>query len=402
MSKLLSAVLSGILLIIPVSVIAAQSPSSRRQKIEGLDHLARQYLQEKEPGRALSEYQAIVKLDPNNLDARANLGVLLFYQGNFKTANPQLRAALKLRPDLYRIQALLGMSERRTGEMDRARNDLQAAFPKLKNKRIQVQTGLELIGIYITSNDLTKAADVVGVLRSLEPANPYILYTAYQIYSEQTNEMILATAMAAPRSAEMHRIMGDELAREGNRMGAIEQYRQALKLDPRLPGLHFELGELLFSSTNPALQAQAKAQYEAALAVNKFDAKSDYRLGEIAERAGHLKQASLYFSKALQVRPNDAEILSGYAQVELLLNHRQKAAELLERSVQLNPTSAKSHYRLSRIYEQMGRSLDAKRQMKEFLKYRKEKERLRKLFETMHVHAGPQSLSSKTGSSATR
>jgi tetratricopeptide (TPR) repeat protein len=393
MRKLFLAVFGSVLLIIPVFLVALQGSSDREEEIEVHSRLARQYLQQKEPSLALVQFRDIVALDPDNVDARANLGVLLFYQGDFKAANLQLRAALRLQPALYKIQALLGMSERRTGEMGRARFDLETAFPKLTDNKIRVEAGLELIDIYRASDDLTKAADVVGVLRSLEPSNPFILYTAYQIYTEQTNEMLLATAVAAPDSAEMRRIMGDELARQGNRKGAIEQYRQALKLDPSLPGLHFELAELLYSSPDPALQAQAKAQYEAALHVNKFDAQAEDRLGEIAEKAGDLKEAALHYSRSLEIRPDDAEVMSSYAQVLLHQNQRKEAVALLERAIKLNPTSAKAHYQLGTLYRQMGKTAEAKQQLEEFMKYHNEKLRLQKLFRQMRLQSSTQSLS---------
>lgn len=401
MRKLSSAVLGGVLLLIP-ALLAAQQPLDRQQQIEAHSHLAHRYLREQKPALALAQYRAIVALDPNNIDAHANLGVLLFYQGHCKAANPQMRTALRLRPTLYKIQALLGMSERRTGEIRRARSDLEAAFPKLTDEKIRIQTGLELIDLYYAANDLRKAADVVGVLRSLEPTNPIILYTAYQIYSEQTNEMIVATAMAAPDSAEMHRIMAHELAREGNRKAAIEQYHNALKLNPSLPGLHFELAELLFASSDPTLHGQAKGQYEAALAVNQYDEKSECRLGEIAAKAGNLKQASADFSRALQMQPDDPEAMSSYAQVLLHLNQREKAVALLERSVKLDPSRPKVHYELSRVYEQMGRTADAKQQIQEFLKYKKEKARLRKIFEAMWINYSSRSSSGTISSAPMR
>jgi Tfp pilus assembly protein PilF len=58
---------------------------------------------------AATEFKAIVALDPGNADALGNLGVLLFFQGAYADAVPQFRAALKLQPTLWKIQALLGI-----------------------------------------------------------------------------------------------------------------------------------------------------------------------------------------------------------------------------------------------------------------------------------------------------
>src|SRR5207244_11151896 len=105
---------------------------------------SQELLKEHRPDLAIPEFRAIVRLDPNNVDARGNLGVLLFFQGDYPAAIPQLRAALRLRPTLWRMQALLGMAERRTGSSKSAIADLEKAFPTLQEENSQTTVGLEL------------------------------------------------------------------------------------------------------------------------------------------------------------------------------------------------------------------------------------------------------------------
>src|SRR5580704_996172 len=84
---------------------------SRKEQIEAHSRKAQEFLKTNQPDLAAAEFKAIVDLDPNNLDARGNLGVLLFFHGDYKQAARELQAALKLQPALWKIQALLGMSE---------------------------------------------------------------------------------------------------------------------------------------------------------------------------------------------------------------------------------------------------------------------------------------------------
>lgn len=93
-------------------------------------------------------------------------------------------------------------------------------------------------------------------LRQLAPENTDVLYTAYRIYSDLAGETMLSIGMVAANSAQMHRIMGQEMSRHGDIAGAIAHYREALKLDPGLPGLRFELAEALSLSTSPAESAR--------------------------------------------------------------------------------------------------------------------------------------------------
>ena len=61
---------------------ASQSSPSRQQQIESHNRQAAEYLKENRPDLAVQEFKAIVAIDPNNVDARGNLGAVLFFQGD--------------------------------------------------------------------------------------------------------------------------------------------------------------------------------------------------------------------------------------------------------------------------------------------------------------------------------
>lgn len=370
-----------------VSAVASfsQSSSSPQQEIESHSRQAQDYLKTNRPDLAAREFNAIVALDPNNVDARGNLGVLLYFQGAYAKAAPELRAALKLRAGLWKIQALLGMCEKRTGEITRARADLEQAFPQLQEEKLRVQTGLELIEIYYASNDVDKAAGVVSVLRELRPTDPEILYTAHQIYASLADETMLSVALIAPKSARMHQLMAHEMVRQGNTEGAISHLREAIKIDPRLPGIYFELAEALNASGSPSGQAEAEKEYKAALAANPFDEKALCRLGEIAFGRSGLKQALAHYSRAVELQPNDPDAGLGLAKVLLAMDQPAKAQPLLEHSAQLEPFNSATRYHLAAVYRNQGRTEDARRELAEFKKLKEMKERLKQVYREMRV-----------------
>jgi Flp pilus assembly protein TadD len=73
------------------------------------DRKAQELLAQKKPELAAKEFAAALEIDPRNLDAQANLGVLLFFQKNYAGAEPLLRSVVDQRPALTKIRALLGM-----------------------------------------------------------------------------------------------------------------------------------------------------------------------------------------------------------------------------------------------------------------------------------------------------
>lgn len=365
-----------------------QAASSRQQQIKLHTRLAQQYLSEGKPDLAVPELKAIIALDPKNVDARGNLGVLLFFRGDNAEAVPQLRAALKLQPDLWKIQALLGLAEGRMGKQADGLKDMEAAFPHLQDEKFKMQVGNVLVGDYSSSGDLDKAATVVSDMLKVEPTNAGLLYTAYRLNSDLADQAMLTLAMVAPDSAQMHQVMAHELAMHDEKAAAIANYRQAIQLDPNLPGLHFELAEMLYNSSDPTLQAQAEGEYKAALAVNPSDEKAEVRLGDIAAKRSDLKEAVADYTRALQLQPDDSDADTDLAKVLMSMNQPQEAQKLLEKAIQIDPTDYVAHFRLSTLYRQQGKTEDAKHELEQYQKYKDMKEKLRKIFHEMRVETG--------------
>jgi tetratricopeptide (TPR) repeat protein len=363
----------------------SQSTPSHQQQIEAHNHQAAEYLHQNRPDLAVPEFRAIVALDPNNVDAHGNLGAVLYFQGSYTEAIPELRAALKLRPSLWKLQALLGNAEKRTGDISAGRDDLEKAFPNVTDEKIRMETGMELIEIYSGTGDLDKAAAVVSVLRKLEPEDEGLLYIAYRVYSDLANESLLSLTVVAPNSARMHQAMAHELAKQGHTAEAIENYRAALKIDPQLPGLHFELAEMLRTVSTPEAHQEAENEYKAALEANPFDEQSEIRLGDIAAQRNDLKEAYERYTRAVQLQPGDPEASIGLAKVLMAMDQPQKAEPLLVHAIELDPTSAVAHFRLGTVYRELGRTEDAKHEVEEYQKYKAMKEKLQEIYHQMRL-----------------
>jgi tetratricopeptide (TPR) repeat protein len=368
------------------SLLLSQVTTGKQQQVESHSAQAREFLKSNRPDLAAREFAAILAVDPNNADAHANLGVLIFFQGgdNAKAAS-ELRSALKLRPDLWKIQALLGLCEKRLGQNESARTHLEQSFPHLDEEKLRVQTGMELAELYYAANDLDKAASVVGVLRRLRPEDPDILYTAHRIYSDLADETMLSVAMTAPDSARMRQLMGNEMARRGNIDGAIAQYRQALKINAQLPGVHFQLAEMLRASSSESDRAQAEKEYEGALAYNPLDAKSECRLGEIAIERSDLKGALARYSRAVELQPDDADANLGLARALMQTGQSDKAEHCLVRAAASEPFDPAIHMRLATLYRESGRAKDAARELAEFQRLKNLKERLTDVYREMRL-----------------
>jgi tetratricopeptide (TPR) repeat protein len=382
--------MAGFVLLAGVTLCLSQGTEDKQQEFAAHIQKARSYLDQKQPALAIPEFQAAVAIDPENVDAQANLGVLLFFQGKAADSIPHFRAALGARqddrqPGLAKIQGLLGMAEVRALNFADARKDMEAAFPAVQDPRFQMQLGLELVGLETESGDLEKAAAVIAQLLKVAPDSPEVLYAAYRTYSDLAGESMLALSLGAPDSAQMHQLLAHEDIRQGNTVAAIAQYRNAIAINPHLPGVHFELAELLHTSTDDKVKKEAEQEYHAALLENAQDEKSILRLAEIDAQKGNSEQSYNEYTKAVELQPADADAKLGLAKILIEMNQADKALPLLEDTVKLEPTNATAHYRLAALYRKMGRVDDAKREAELYQKFKEMKEKLRTLYKELQV-----------------
>jgi cytochrome c-type biogenesis protein CcmH/NrfG len=225
----------------------------------------------------------------------------------------------------------------------------------------------------------------VSQLLADQPTNTALVYTSYRLYSDLADKALLTMALTDPDGALMHEMMGRELARHGDEAQAVANYREALKLNPHLPGAHFELGELLYNSSNKELQAQAEPEFRAALSDSPSDEKTHLVLGEVAAKQGDTQTAYNEYSRALELQPNDPDALVEQGKVLMTMNENDKAQEMFARAVQADPSNIVARYRLSMLYRRQGKTADADQQMAEYKKYKEMQTKLEKVFHDMRV-----------------
>jgi tetratricopeptide (TPR) repeat protein len=381
---------SAVVMVLGCASLMSQGLPDAGRKIPELERRTQQYLQEQKPQLAIQLLREIILIDTTNLNAQANLGVLLFFDNKHAEAIPHLRAALKLQPDLSRIQALLGIAEKRTGDTAAAQNDLAGSFEKLSDAKIRIQAGLELIELYQAAGQLNKAQSIVARLEESDPQNPQVLFVNHQIARQIMDHTLLSLMLAAPDSAEMHMVIAGELARQGDRTNAIAHLRDAIRLNAAIPGAHFALAEQLRPPPHPTLNAQAEGEYKAAVRANPYDELSWRQLAGIVAAEGDFKTAEEGYRKALALQPTDSDTETGLAIVLISLNRAGEAIALLESALKHDPTHLAAHYRLSMLYRRAGRLPEADREMETFRHYQEIKDKLGRTFKQLAGPPAPQ------------
>ncbi len=377
------------------SMILADQSDNRRE-IQIHYERAQEAMKANQPEIAAQEFRAILRLDPDSAQAHANLGVIAFTQADYAKAAHDFRAALKLQPSLSNAQAFLGMCELRLGHVSEARTLLEKSFPHLQEAKLRTQAGMDLIQIDYETHDLDKAVDVLRVLERANPGHPDVLYTAYRTHSDLAAGALATLAKVAPESGRMHQILAQTLVNQDDFPGAIAQYRKALEIDPRLPGLHLELGQtILANSQKEPAREEAEKEFEAELVADPTDGNAEYELGEIYWLRSNLEAALQHYSRALELRPNlvDAQIAMG--KVLTAMGQPQKALDYLLEATRLDPQNEVAHYRLAQAYRKLGRGEDADRERATFQKLRDSHAAIRSLYQQIQQRpVGAQTINS--------
>src|SRR3984957_11556252 len=356
----------GILLwLMSCPIVVAQGAQSG--EIRSHYERAQSDLQANRPGDAALEFQAILRLDPNNAEAHANLGLIAFAGANYEAAARELHAALKIRPSLWNAQAFLGMSEMHLGATDEARQSLDSAFAHLEDKNLRIRVGTMLVQLDYELGKLDDALNVATAMEKLAPEDPNVLYIVYRAHSALAARALTALAKVGPNSARLHEVLGESHASDSDFPNAISEYEKALAIDPALPGVHFELGQaILRNKTDEESRQRAEQQFQAALAENPYDAHSEYELGEINSLRSNWQDALQHYSRAAQLQPNMVDAPAGIGKGLTQLGQPDEAIKHLQEAVRLDPDDASAHYRLAQVYRALKRDEDAQREMNAF------------------------------------
>jgi len=372
------------------AVVGAQIAAPRPADVRAHLQKAEAYLKAKDPDSAAREFNAVLALDPRNAEAHANLGVIAFSQGDCQSAAQNLRQALAVEPALAKAQALLGVCEKRLGDPS-ARALLERSFPKLKDKQLRLQVGMELALLYEQQGDPDATASVMTSLVNLDPDNVDVLFMAQRVYSELADSTLNKLAVLAPGSARMQEVIAERLVNQADLRGAIDHYKKALAMDAKLPGVHFELGEAILelSPADAAAEAEAQKEFELSVAVDGDTAKAECQFANLALLRSQPDQALSHYQHAYQLDPNDVQAHMGLAKL-LAPKEPQEAIRHLRMAVQGDPLNGSAHYQLAQAYRRLQMGEMAQKEMRLFEEIKTTKDRVEDLYHQMNRQMKPE------------
>jgi tetratricopeptide (TPR) repeat protein len=144
-------------------------------------------------------------------------------------------------------------------------------------------------------------------------------------------------------------------------------FRNALKLDPRLPGVHLNLGRILQERRGDL--DGADREYRAELGLRPGNAEAAWRFGSLLLKKGQGQEALPLLQQSDKLRPGMLDVLLDLGKAYLLQNRVEDAEKAFQRIVAINDSdelAGAAHFQLSQIYRKLGRTAEADKQIKRF------------------------------------
>lgn len=321
--------LAAIVLETTCAGVLAQGTSSRGDPGQAAAALE----QQGKNAEAETAWRAVVKAHPSDAEAYAHLGFLEARQEHYRQAVPLYRKAFALNPAMPGLRLNLALSLFKSGALKEAIDNFSVLIKSTPAGSPEAQRLTSLIGIAHYGLGEFKAA--VPYLKQAAAGDPrnlaFRLFLAhsclaseqYQCVLDVYHEILLLNA----ESAEADMLAGEAMDELHDHDGAIQQFRNAIKANPKEPTVHFGLGYLLWTQ-------------------NQFE------------------EAAREFQAELANVPDHAEALAFLADSNMQMNHPEGALPLLEKAVSIDPNVERAHLDLGILYADAGRRDEALRELK--------------------------------------
>src|SRR5262249_37320260 len=150
--------------------------------------------------------------------------------------------------------------------------------------------------------------------------------------------------------------LGVVLKAAGKLREAEKAYLTAIECNPAFAAAHNNLGNLY---RDEGRYGDAERYYAAAVAANKDYSDAWYGLASVLHRQGKLPQAIVAFERTLAITPDRPEIICDLAMCKLAQDDTAAARRLMEKAVELAPSSHLTHGNLGAVHLRTARLVEA-------------------------------------------
>jgi len=160
-------------------------------------------------------------------------------------------------------------------------------------------------------------------------------------------------------SADAYLLAGSTLLDLNDFQPARRDLDEALRLDPKLPGIYTLAGT---ARDKTGAIPEAEVAFREALKINPDDFDANLYLGAILYKRRDLEEAKPYLDRALRLDPKSSMARYEVAMFESTSGQYQAAAERLEQLVKDDPAWLEPHIELASLYYRLHRPDDGRKE----------------------------------------
>ena len=234
---------------------------------------------------------------------------------------------------------------------------------QIEDRDLKRRMGAAGVRCAMMLNHQGAATTLLAWLEEEFPHDPEILFMATHVYSDLSARSSQELMEAAPDSPLVVEINAEKFEKQGDWRKAIAEYRVLLEREPRMPGIHNRIGQIILTLPATATSNdEARKEFEQELKVYPQNAGAEYFLGELARKGGHLPQAIEHYTNATRLNAGLPEPYFGLGRCLLDSDRAADAVGPLETAAKLAPGNPTIHFTLAHAYQDLGRKEDAARE----------------------------------------
>ena len=309
---------------------------------------------------AESSQTAAGALDAEDLDAAR----LLLQQGKYDDAIAKLHDIEEKHPATRGLSHELGLAYYRKGDYP----DAVTSLKKAQEENSGDSEAVQLLGLsyYLAGRPAEAIPSLEKVQAWFPSANVdanYILGICYILTKDYPHARVAFAKMygVPAESAASYLFTARMLLRQDFAPVAEEYAQKAATLDPKLPLVHYLLGELdLYHSKIP----EAIAELEKELQLNPGYAAAYYKLADAYSRIQKFDEAEKLLQRSIWL---DATSTGPYILMGKVLEKKgetELAVRALQRALAMDPNNPIPHHLLGQAYRDLGKSEDAERELR--------------------------------------
>jgi tetratricopeptide (TPR) repeat protein len=268
--------------------------------------------------RAIDSYKKALDLAPNSPVIMERLAETRAKAQQLREAVEEAHAVLKLDPDNVDAHRLLARIYVRTlGDLnagDAQKENLSKAIVEfqaiLKVQPDDTYSSLWLARLYRFENHHTDAEKVLRDVLERDPGNGPALEQLSQLLIDEGRSQeavkILSDAAGSSSSPEVYDLLGDAYAQAKDYPKSEEAYRRAAEDDPDDPGHLHGLAQALMEQDK---YAEALEQFKKLSEVEPGTAENYMRMAQLYRRLGKFDLAESSLLRAKQLQPGNLEVL---------------------------------------------------------------------------------------------